>query len=68
MIQRSLASGRYGSEEELLVAALQSLADFDEELATIEEGVASVDRGDEGVPLDQAFERLHQRYSIPESL
>jgi Arc/MetJ-type ribon-helix-helix transcriptional regulator len=64
LIQDKMASGRYGSEEELLVEALRSLEESDEELKAIEEGLSSVDRGEEGVTLDEAFDRLRQKHQI----
>lgn len=60
LIRDKMASGRYGSEEELLVEALQSLDQNDDDLKAIEEGLASLDRGEEGVPLSEAFERLRR--------
>ena len=65
LIRNRMASGRYGSEEELLVMALQSLDEIDEEIQAVEEGLASVERGEQGVPLDEAFDRLRQKHSIP---
>jgi Arc/MetJ-type ribon-helix-helix transcriptional regulator len=67
LIQDRMASGRYGSEEELLVSALQALDEDDEELKAIEEGLVSVDRGEAGSPLDEVFERLRQRHSIQDN-
>jgi Arc/MetJ-type ribon-helix-helix transcriptional regulator len=64
LIRDKMASGRYGSEEELLVEALQALDDSDADLKAIEEGLASVDRGEEGTPLDEAFDRLRQKHQI----
>jgi Arc/MetJ-type ribon-helix-helix transcriptional regulator len=64
LIRDKMASGRYGSEEELLVEALQSLDESDADLKAIEEGLSSIDRGEEGVPLDEAFNRLRQKHQI----
>ncbi|MCE9545660.1 MAG: hypothetical protein K8T25_09095 [Planctomycetia bacterium] len=36
----------------------------DEEWRAIEAGLASVDRGEEGVDLDEAIERLRRKYGI----
>jgi predicted transcriptional regulator len=62
LIRDKMASGRYASEEELLVEALQSLAQSDEELRAVEEGLASADRGEAGVPLEVAFDNLRQKH------
>jgi len=64
LIRDKMASGRYASEEELLVEALQSLAESDEELRAVEKGLASLDRGDEGVPLEEAFDNLRQKHRV----
>jgi predicted transcriptional regulator len=60
-----MASGRYSSEEELLVQALRALDESDEELKAIEAGLASIDRGEEGVSLDEAVNRLRETRQIP---
>lgn len=64
LIRDKMASGRYASEEELLVEALQSLDENDEDLKAIEVGLSSIDRGEEGVPLDEAFELFRQKRQI----
>jgi Arc/MetJ-type ribon-helix-helix transcriptional regulator len=64
LIRDKMASGRYGSEEELLVEALHALDESDADLKAIEEGLSSVDRGEEGAPLDEAFDRLRQKHQI----
>jgi Arc/MetJ-type ribon-helix-helix transcriptional regulator len=64
LIREKMASGRYGSEEELLVHALHALDESDEDLKAIEEGLSSIDRGEEGVLLDEAFNRLRQKHQI----
>jgi putative addiction module CopG family antidote len=64
LIRDKMASGRYGSEDELLVQALRALDESDEELKAIEEGLSSVERGEEGVLLDEAFNRLRQKHQV----
>ena len=64
LIRDKMASGLYGSKEELLVEALQALDESDADLKAIEEGLSSIDRGEEGVPLDEAFHRLRQKHQI----
>jgi Arc/MetJ-type ribon-helix-helix transcriptional regulator len=58
MIRDKMATGRYVSEEELLVLALGSLEAEEADLNAIEEALESVDQGDEGVTLDEAFKKL----------
>jgi Arc/MetJ-type ribon-helix-helix transcriptional regulator len=64
VIQAKMASGKYASTDELLLDALQSLEKDDEELLAIQEGVASLERGEEGVPLHEAFEAVRKRHNI----
>ncbi len=64
LIRDKMASGRYRSEEELLVEALQSLDEGDEDLTAVEDGLSSIDRGEKGVLLDEAFDRLRQKHKI----
>jgi hypothetical protein len=64
LIRDKMASGRYGSEEELLVEALHALDESNADLKAIEEGLASIDRGEEGVPVDEAFDRIRQKRQI----
>ena len=67
LIRDRMASGRYGSEEELLVEALQALGESEEDLKAIEEGLSSLDGGEEGVPLAEAFNRLRKKHQIQDS-
>jgi len=63
LIQDRMASGRYASEEALLVEALRSLDESDEELRAIEQGLASFDTGNPGVSLEEAFDQLRKKNS-----
>ena len=67
LIRDKMASGCYGSEEELSVEALQALGESEEDLRAIEEGLSALDRGEEGVPLDEAFDRLRKKHQIQDS-
>lgn len=62
LIQQRMATGKYSSEEELFAHALHALDEDDQELKAIEEGLASVDRGEIGVSLDDAFDRLRRKH------
>jgi Arc/MetJ-type ribon-helix-helix transcriptional regulator len=64
LIREKMASGRYSSEEELLLDALQSLEANEVELRAIQEGIDSVERGHEGVALDEAFQKLRDKHHI----
>jgi len=65
LVDNHMSSGLYGSEDELLAAALESLVLDDEEVAAIQKGLDSYRAGSSGVPVDDAFERLRKMYGIP---
>jgi Arc/MetJ-type ribon-helix-helix transcriptional regulator len=64
LIREKMATGHYSSEDELLAEALRTLEHSDEELRAIEAGLKSIDRGDEGSSLDDAFNRLREKHQI----
>jgi hypothetical protein len=65
LIAAKMATGRYASEEELLIDALKSLDEWDEHDQGIEEAIADFDRGERFVDLDTAFEGLIAKHNIP---
>jgi Arc/MetJ-type ribon-helix-helix transcriptional regulator len=67
IVREKMATGKYATEDELLLDALQSLEAEDEELRAIQEGIDSVDRGEEGILLHDAFKQLRAEHGIPES-
>ncbi len=67
LIQQMMATGRYASEDELLINALNALDDQEEELRALQDGIDSVDRGDEGVSVEEAFQRLRDKHQVPGS-
>jgi Arc/MetJ-type ribon-helix-helix transcriptional regulator len=64
LIEEKMASGKYRSEDELLRTALDLLDAEDEELRAIQDSLDDLDRGEEGVPLDEAFAQLRAKYNI----
>jgi hypothetical protein len=56
-----MASGRYATEDELLKEALLSLTEQEEDLLAVREALAEFAAGDEGMPLDEAFEVVRRR-------
>lgn len=60
LIQRQMASGKYGSEDELMRQALSALAEENAELKVLEEALDAVEAGHPGVPLDEAFAALRK--------
>lgn len=64
LVREKLASGRYSSFEHLLLAALESLEISNEDESAIALGLESLDRGEPGVTLDEAFSRLRQKHDV----
>jgi Arc/MetJ-type ribon-helix-helix transcriptional regulator len=60
-----MASGRYASEAELLREALRALAEGEQDLAAIEEAITELQAGDQGVPLDEAFDAVRAKHGVP---
>ena len=56
-----IASGQYANEDELLREACRALSEEEGELAAIQEAVDRYKNGEQGVPLDEAVERIRQR-------
>lgn len=67
LVREKLASGRYSSFEQLLLEALESLESSEEEESAIAVGLESVDRGEPGVTLDEAFSRLREKHGLRDS-
>ena len=65
-VNEQMASGRYGSPDDVLRDALDALKRDDEDLAAVEEAIAEWRAGDEGVPLDEAFAALRARHGLDE--
>ena len=64
-VDRELATGRYQSAEETVIAGLRLLQrDRQEALQGIREGLAESERG-EGIPLDEAFDQLRAKHNVP---
>jgi antitoxin ParD1/3/4 len=70
LLEEQMQKGGYATPDDVLRIALQTLYELEaaplEELdpqtqAAIEEGLAQANRG-EGIPLDEAFKRLNQKY------
>ena len=63
-VDHELASGRYYSTDELVIAGLRLLQrDRHEAVEAVKEGLAEMERG-EGIPLDEAFDEIRKRHDI----
>jgi Arc/MetJ-type ribon-helix-helix transcriptional regulator len=62
LIRKLMATGKYGSEDDLLFVALDRLNDEsnddDEDLKAVLEAIHELDEGDKGMDLDEAFEEV----------
>ena len=61
LIDARMASGQYRSEDDLLRDALDALTAESEELDAIQAALAEWRAGDQGVPLDEAFELVRRK-------
>jgi putative addiction module CopG family antidote len=66
LIRQKMASGRFASEDELLMEALRSIDETDEDLRAIEESLDAFRQGERGVSVDEAFRRLREKHQIRE--
>ena len=64
LINAQMATGNYGSHEELFRVALEQLAAQDEEVRAIDESIELLEAGDQGLSLEDAFNSLRQKYNI----
>jgi Arc/MetJ-type ribon-helix-helix transcriptional regulator len=65
LITAQMAAGHYQSQDDVIRAALEHLADQDEDLRAIEQSIDLVDAGDPGIPLDIAFADLRAKFDVP---
>jgi len=62
LVGEQIESGQYGSEDEVLRDALRALAEEQEDLAAVSEGIAEWRAGDSGVALDDALAAIRTRH------
>ncbi len=65
LIEKQLATGRYQSEDEVLEAALQRLDDDLDDWPAVKIAIEALDAGDNGLSLDDAFQEVRRRHSVP---
>jgi len=61
LVQKHLATGQYVSEDEVLRDALQTLDAERQEWVAIQEGLATLEQGHEGVSLQEAFDAVRAK-------
>ena len=62
LVASQMASGRYIDEDEVLRDALRVLQQVDHDAAAIQEAIDDWSNGDQGLPLDQAFEAIRTEF------
>lgn len=67
LVHDQLASGQYSSEDDVLRTALHSLIRDEEDLAAIQEAINEMGKGNERIPLDEAFATIRAKHSNPQS-
>ena len=60
LVEDRIATGAYSNPEEVLRAALEALQQSDADLAKIEESIDEWHAGDEGLPLNEAFQLIQE--------
>ena len=66
LIRKQMATGQYESEDQLLIDALRSLESEQQEWLAIKESLDTLDQGEQGVSLDEAFESVRTKHNIPQ--
>lgn len=64
LVRQQMALGNYATEDELLRDALESLATEASDLDAIREALSDLNAGDEGIPLDEAFEQIRAKHRV----
>lgn len=59
-----VASGKYQCADDVLRDALRALAEERGDWDTVEQAIAEWQAGDQGIPLQQAFDELRVRHGI----
>jgi Arc/MetJ-type ribon-helix-helix transcriptional regulator len=60
LIDQNMATGMYGSEDDVLQAALHALSDYNATVGDIRQGISDYDQG-LGEPLSEALSDIRQK-------
>jgi putative addiction module CopG family antidote len=60
VIDARLATGKYATADDVLREAFRALQNEDVEVTAIQEAIDDWRQGDEGLPLDQAFDEIRK--------
>ena len=64
LVQKQLATGQFATDDEVLLAALQTLEAESEDWVAVREALDSLETGDRGMSLQDAFDEVRKRHSI----
>jgi Arc/MetJ-type ribon-helix-helix transcriptional regulator len=64
LVQKQLATGQFATEDEVLLAALQTLETESEDRIAVREALDSLEAGDRGMSLQDAFDEVRKHHSI----
>lgn len=64
LIQAQLATGSYDSEDEVIRQALLVLQESEADFVAIQEALAERIAGDQGLPLDDAFDEIRRQLRL----
>ncbi|GAB4137192.1 MAG: hypothetical protein Tsb009_04640 [Planctomycetaceae bacterium] len=59
-VAEQIASGRYSSEDDVIRDALRALTAEAEDFLAVQEAIAEWQAGDQGTPLEEAFEQVRR--------
>lgn len=62
LIAAQLATGRYQSEEDVLREALRGLQEASDNAAAVQDAIDAWREGDDGLPMDQAFDLIRNEF------
>jgi len=62
LIAAQLATGRYQNEDEVLREALRALQAASDDTAAVQDAIDAWKAGDDGLPLDQAFDLIRKDF------
>ena len=65
LLKKQMDKGDYESEDAVLLAALKSLEAEQEDWAAVSEALESLEQGEQGLSLEEAFELVRQKHGIP---
>jgi putative addiction module CopG family antidote len=66
LVGEQMASGKYASEDELLLSALRALAEEEQDLDAVRESLDEWRAGDPGILLEDAFDAIRGRHGLAE--